>query len=94
MERIEPLCAGVNPTRKSYQLIMNGIEDCATIQEQRCLIVSMIYQCALLARVTAGETAFQALMGRLGSMSFDELEAATALAKPGEGEVDNAHSPS
>lgn len=64
---------------KSYRVIVENIQDCQSLEDQRLFIESLIYQCALLARMTAGDTEFQSLLSRLRHMSFDELEAATML---------------
>ncbi|RDS87722.1 hypothetical protein DL347_28755 [Pseudomonas fluorescens] len=68
--------------QKSYELILAGIEDYGSLEEQRLFIESLICQCALLTRVTSGEEAFHALMLSLNSMSHDELERITMLKKP------------
>lgn len=68
--------------QKSFELILGGIEGYGSMEEQRLFIESLIFQCALLTRVTSGEEAFHALMLSLDSMTYDELERITMLKKP------------
>ncbi|CRI57789.1 hypothetical protein N5D48_00270 [Pseudomonas sp. GD03858] len=55
----------------AYKLILAGVNKFQSEEDQRLLLDSLLCQCAVFARLLAGEHAFQELLIRLRDFEFD-----------------------
>ncbi|WP_409315192.1 hypothetical protein [Pseudomonas putida] len=55
----------------AYELILTGVRKFQTEEDQRLLLDSLLCQCAVFARMFAGEQAFLELLSRLRNFDFD-----------------------
>ncbi|MQT88050.1 hypothetical protein DYL61_16595 [Pseudomonas nabeulensis] len=55
----------------AYQLILSGVNQFQSEQDQRMLLDSLLCQCVVFARVFGGKQAFQDLLCRLREFDFD-----------------------
>ncbi|WP_082303413.1 hypothetical protein [Pseudomonas meliae] len=55
----------------AYQLILSGVNQFQSEEDQRLLLDSLLCQCAVFARLLGGEQAFHDLLGRLKTIDFD-----------------------
>ncbi|KHS33712.1 hypothetical protein [Xanthomonas phaseoli] len=62
------------PASKSCELIMRGVAEFKGLKDQRIFLDSLMFQCALLTRMTGGDKEYHAFLDRLRDMSFEELE--------------------
>lgn len=58
---------------KACQLILSGVQQCRTAEDQLLLLDSLACQCALFARLLSGEREFHALLERLKQVDFDTI---------------------
>ncbi|KKY08568.1 hypothetical protein DGN16_17070 [Xanthomonas citri pv. fuscans] len=61
------------PASKSCELIMRGVAEFKGLKDQRIFLDSLMFQCALLTRMTGGDKEYHAFLDRLRDMSFEEL---------------------
>jgi len=55
----------------AYNLILSGVNQFQSEEDQRLLLDSLLCQCAVFARMAGGEQAFQDLLDRLRAFDFD-----------------------
>ncbi|UMZ10703.1 hypothetical protein I9018_24940 [Pseudomonas sp. MPFS] len=62
----------------AYELILSGVNRFESEADRRLLLDSLLCQCAVFARIIAGEEAFQDLLERLKNFDFNaEFQADT-----------------
>ncbi|MBJ7223526.1 hypothetical protein JG725_16960 [Brenneria sp. L3-3C-1] len=55
----------------AYQLILSGVKQFPSEGEQRLLLDSLLWQCAIFSRMVGGDEAFHALLDRLRDFDLD-----------------------
>ncbi|WP_315138758.1 hypothetical protein [Achromobacter marplatensis] len=75
MDRLDSQVKPSIYAQKAYQLILSGVNQFQSAQDQRLLLESILCQCAVFARMLSGEQEFQDLLQRLSDFDFEaELE--------------------
>lgn len=57
--------------QRAYALMMSGVAECDTAQDQRLLLDSLIFQCAVFTRILGGEQEFYDLLEKLKCVDLD-----------------------
>lgn len=60
--------------QRAYALIMSGVAECDTAQDQRLLLDSLICQCAVFTRILGGEREFYDLLEKLKCVDVNVAE--------------------
>ncbi|TRO24306.1 hypothetical protein EQ826_17550 [Ectopseudomonas mendocina] len=71
MDRLSEFPKSSIYAEKAYELILSGMKQCESAEDQRLLLESLMCQCALFARLLNGEQEFQALLKRLKDIDSD-----------------------
>lgn len=56
---------------KAYQLILSGVNQFQSEEDQRLFLDSLLCQCAVFARLLGGRQAFEDLLDRLKAVDFE-----------------------
>ncbi|MGP3790556.1 hypothetical protein [Pseudomonas sp. B392_1p] len=73
MDRLSDIPKSSIYAEKAYQLILSGVQQCHSPEDQRLFLDSLVCQCALFARLLNGEREFHALLERLKQVDFDTI---------------------
>lgn len=73
MDRLSDYPKSSIHAEKAYELILSGVQQCNTAEDQLLLLDSLVCQCALFARLLSGDQKFHALLERLKQIDFDTI---------------------
>lgn len=59
---------------RAYTLILSGVANCKSAEEQLLLLQSLVCQCAVFTRVLSGDEAFFALLEQIRDVDIDAAE--------------------
>lgn len=59
---------------RAYTLILSGVANCKSAEEQLLLLQSLVCQCAVFTRVLSGDEAFFALLEQIRDVDIEAAE--------------------
>ncbi|PAU51933.1 hypothetical protein BZL41_26215 [Pseudomonas sp. PIC25] len=73
MDRLRKEAKASIYAEKAYQLILQGVREFHSAEDQRLLMNSLLCQCALFSRLWEGEQVFFDLLDRLRQVDLDDI---------------------
>lgn len=74
MDQLEKGAKASIYAEKAYQLILQGVKEFKSAEDQRLLLNSLLCQCALFSRIWEGEHVFFELLDRLKQVDLGDIE--------------------